>query len=223
MRFVGVKSPEQQSVQVLHRTRLILTRQRTGLGNAIRAHLAEFGIIAPIGRLGLDRLLAVIGDESDDRLPPPARACLAMLADQYRQVLAHLLETDRAIRADRMRLGDVERDAPVHRRAPRDERLHAEIFGGQHLQIVERARHHGGDDDRAHGAAFDALEREKLMQPHGIFVGGAACIGGDAPAGADHGRVAALRHQREDDIGIAGVNGKQHTLNPGSGRCRRRE
>lgn len=98
MRFVGVKSTEQQSVLVLHRTRLVLTRQRTQIGNAIRAHLAEFGIVAPIGRLGLDRLFAVIGDASDQRVPASARACLAMLVAQYRLVLDHLLETDRAIR-----------------------------------------------------------------------------------------------------------------------------
>lgn len=98
MRFVGVKSSEQQSVLVLHRTRLVLTRQRTQIGNAIRAHLAEFGIVAPVGRLGFDRLLAVIGDVSDHRVPAAARACLAMLVDQYRLVLDHLLETDRAIR-----------------------------------------------------------------------------------------------------------------------------
>jgi transposase len=98
MRFVGVKSPEQQSVLVLHRTRSILTRQRTQTGNAIRAHLAEFGIVAPVGRQGLDRLVAVIADESDARVPASARACLAMLVDQYRLVLTHLLETDRAIR-----------------------------------------------------------------------------------------------------------------------------
>lgn len=100
MRFVGVKSPEQQSVLVLHRTRLLLTRQRTSLGNAIRAHLAEFGIVAPVGRLGLDRLLAIVADEGDTRVPAPARACLQLLAQQYRLVLGHLLETDRAIRAD---------------------------------------------------------------------------------------------------------------------------
>lgn len=100
MRFVGVKSPEQQGVLVLHRTRLILTRQRTQLGNAIRAHLAEFGIVAPAGRQGLERLTAVIGDMRDERLPQLARACLAMLVDQLGLVLAHLLETDRAIRAD---------------------------------------------------------------------------------------------------------------------------
>ena len=99
MRFVGVKSSEQQSVLVLHRTRLVLTRQRTQLGNAIRAHLAEFGIVAPVGRQGFDRLVSVIADASDARVPPLARACLAMLVDQYRLVLSHLLETDRAIRA----------------------------------------------------------------------------------------------------------------------------
>ena len=100
MRFVGVKSPEQQGVLVLHRTRLILTRQRTQLGNAVRAHLAEFGIVAPVGRQGLDRLFAIIADAADSREPALARGWLAMLVDQYRLVLAHLLETDRAIKAN---------------------------------------------------------------------------------------------------------------------------
>jgi transposase len=100
MRFVGIKSTTQQSVLVLHRTRAILTRQRTQLGNAVRAHMAEFGIVAAIGRLGLDRLFAIIADEQDSRVPAAARSCLTMLADQYRLVLVHLLETDRAIRTD---------------------------------------------------------------------------------------------------------------------------
>ncbi len=47
MRFVAVKRPEQQSVLMLHRTRELLVRQRTMLVNAIRAHMAEFGIVAP--------------------------------------------------------------------------------------------------------------------------------------------------------------------------------
>ncbi|HEV2624770.1 MAG TPA: IS110 family transposase [Xanthobacteraceae bacterium] len=100
MRFVGAKSPEQQGVLVVHRTRLMLTRQRTRIGNAIRGHLAEFGIIAPVGRQGLDRLIAAIGDDSGLSLPPYARASLAMLVDQYQLVVANLLETDRMIRAD---------------------------------------------------------------------------------------------------------------------------
>jgi transposase len=100
MRFVGVKTREQQSVLVLHRTRLLLTRQRTRISNAIRAHLAEFGIVAPVGRQGLERLLEVIADEGDERVPAMARACLAMLAEQYRHLVANLLDTERAIRAD---------------------------------------------------------------------------------------------------------------------------
>ena len=53
MRFVAIKSPEQQAVMIAHRTRSILTRQRTQLSNAIRGHMAEFGLIAPPGRIGI--------------------------------------------------------------------------------------------------------------------------------------------------------------------------
>src|SRR3990170_156842 len=59
MRFVPVKSPEQQSVMMLHRVRLMLNRQRTAISNAMRAHMAEFGVVAPVGRMGMERLLAI--------------------------------------------------------------------------------------------------------------------------------------------------------------------
>ena len=64
MRFVAVKSPEQQSLMMLHRVRLMLNRQRTQISNAIRAHISEFGVVAPVGRLGVDRLLEVVADEA---------------------------------------------------------------------------------------------------------------------------------------------------------------
>ncbi len=99
MRFVGIKSPEQQSAMMLHRVRLILNRQRTQLSNALRAHLAEFGIIAPIGRNGIDRLLGIIADPADDRLPADARLCLEMLVAQLSIVKAQILENDRRIMA----------------------------------------------------------------------------------------------------------------------------
>ena len=54
MRFVETKTPEQQSCLMLHRTRHLLIRQQTAVINAIRAHLAEFGIVAPLGRLGVE-------------------------------------------------------------------------------------------------------------------------------------------------------------------------
>ena len=50
MRFVPVKTTEQQAILMLHRTRDLLVRQRTQLINAIRSHLAEFGLIAAQGR-----------------------------------------------------------------------------------------------------------------------------------------------------------------------------
>ena len=99
MRFVAVKSPEQQSAMMLHRVRLVLMRQRTQLTNAIRSHLAEFGIVSPVGREGVERLLEVISDEKDARVPPEARACLEMLVEQLRLVKAQILENDRRITA----------------------------------------------------------------------------------------------------------------------------
>ena len=81
MRFVPVKSPEQQGVLVLHRARLVLTRQRTQFSNSIRGHMAEVGLAAAIGREGLGKLVAVILDGADGRVPGEARICLTMLVD----------------------------------------------------------------------------------------------------------------------------------------------
>ena len=99
MRFVPVKTVEQQSVMVLHRTRLLLMRQRIRLSNAIRGHMAEYGIVAPVGRQGLQRLIETIADESDEGVPPLARACLQLLVSQLQLVNAQALETDRQIKA----------------------------------------------------------------------------------------------------------------------------
>jgi transposase len=99
MRFVAVKSPEQQSVMMLHRVRLMLSRQRTQLTNAMRAHMSEFGIVAPVGRMGVERLLEVIADHDDTRIPADARVCLEMLGAQLVVVKEQLLENDRRIRA----------------------------------------------------------------------------------------------------------------------------
>src|ERR1700680_3948827 len=60
MRFVETKTPEQQSCLMLHRTRHLFVRQQTAVINAIRAHLAEFGIVAPVGRHGVEELLNVV-------------------------------------------------------------------------------------------------------------------------------------------------------------------
>ncbi len=97
MRFVEIKSPEQQSVMVLHRTRQTLIGQRIQLSNSIRAHMAEFGLVAAAGREGLQRLIDSLS--ASDEVPATARACLLMLAAQLRLASAQILEADRAIAA----------------------------------------------------------------------------------------------------------------------------
>ena len=99
MRFVATKTPEQQSGLVLHRTRHLFIRQQTAVINSIRAHLAEFGIVAPVGRNGVEELLNVVADARDKRLPDVARACVAALGAQLKMLKAQLLECDRMIRA----------------------------------------------------------------------------------------------------------------------------
>ena len=99
MRFVATKTPEQQSCLTLHRTRHLFIRQQTSVINAIRAHLAEFGIVAPIGRHGVEQLLGVVSDAGDTRLPEVARACLAALGAQLRTLKAQILQFDRMITA----------------------------------------------------------------------------------------------------------------------------
>jgi transposase len=99
MRFVPTKTAEQQSGLVLHRTRHLFIRQQTSVINAIRAHLAEFGIVAPVGRQGVEQLLDVVADPNDKRLPEIARACLSALGAQLRSIKRQILEFDRMIRA----------------------------------------------------------------------------------------------------------------------------
>ena len=99
MRFVATKTPEQQSCLMLHRTRHLFIRQQTAVINAIRAHLAEFGIVAPVGRNGVEELLDVVADPSDKRVPEIARACLLALGAQLRKLKEQILEFDRMIRA----------------------------------------------------------------------------------------------------------------------------
>ncbi len=83
MRFVAVKGTEQQGILMVHRSRELLVRQRTMLVNGIRAHMAEFGIVAPAGIQRVKELFAVIADADDDRLPDVARACLQGLVRQF--------------------------------------------------------------------------------------------------------------------------------------------
>jgi transposase len=99
MRFVATKTPEQQSCLTLHRARHLFIRQQTSVINVIRALLAEFGIVAPVGRNGVDQLLGIAADANDRRLPEVARACVIALGAQLRMLKAQILEFDRMIMA----------------------------------------------------------------------------------------------------------------------------
>jgi transposase len=99
MRFVEIKTCEQQGTLVLHRVRLMLIRQRTQLSNAIRGHMAEYGLVAPVGRNGLQRLITILDNPDDDRVPEMARVSLAPLVTQLGLLKDQVLENDRRVRA----------------------------------------------------------------------------------------------------------------------------
>ncbi|XHS02435.1 IS110 family transposase [Sphingomonas sp. DBB INV C78] len=96
MRFVAIKSEEQQSVLMLHRTRELLIRQKTMLINALRAQLSEFGIKAPGGRTGLTDLVAHV-EGAANRLPGLARAATLLLIGQLKEAMGRLTVLDRQI------------------------------------------------------------------------------------------------------------------------------
>ena len=99
MRFVPTKTPEQQSGLTLHRTRHLFIRQQNSVINAIRAHLAEFGIVAPVGRKGVEQLLRIVTDPSDKRLPEVVRSCVIALGSQLLSLKKQILDFDRMIMA----------------------------------------------------------------------------------------------------------------------------
>ena len=99
MRFVPIKSEQQQSGLMLHRSRQLLVRQRTMLSNAIRGHMAELGIISAKGRKGTAELIKIIGNADDDRVPAAARFSLAVLARQYEAIAAEIGAIEKHIHA----------------------------------------------------------------------------------------------------------------------------
>ena len=94
MRFVPIKTKEQQTVLMLHRTRQLLVRQRTMISNALRGHLAELGIVSAKGRNGTAELLRIIADR---RLSPAVCGILEVLARQYGAIGTEIASIDKNI------------------------------------------------------------------------------------------------------------------------------
>lgn len=112
MHFVAVKSAGQQATLVAHRVRSLLVTQRTMTSNALRAHLAEFGLIAAAGIGRVEDLIALVVAGEDARLPGEARSALLTLVAQYRALATQIETLDRAIMAQ-------------HRASPASRRLAA--------------------------------------------------------------------------------------------------
>lgn len=105
MRFVTVKSEEQQALALVFRTRDLLVRQRTQIINAVRGHLTEYGWVAPKGRSNVRLLADLLEDELGASLPEAARAMFQMMV--------------RAIEALDSRIGDLDKE--IAQRAREDQ------------------------------------------------------------------------------------------------------
>lgn len=97
MRFVAIKTEDQQVILMQHRTRELLVRQRGMLINALRAHLHEFGIIAPQGGKGLNELVALVTDKTARMIPELARGALILLVGQLGKLADHLRTVEKVI------------------------------------------------------------------------------------------------------------------------------
>ena len=168
MRFVPVKTVDQQSVLMLHRTRQLFIRQRTTLINSIRAHLAEFGIIAGIGRNGVEALLEVIAKGEDDSIPTEARACLLALAAQLELVKRQNPRDGSA----RSRLASRQQPQPRPRSDPRCWPAHLDGPSGQHprpealpLRSRPQCLDRTGTQAELHRRQGEAGEHQQGRQP----------------------------------------------------------
>lgn len=99
MRFAAVKSAEQQSILMLHRSRELLVRQKTMLLNALRGHCAEFGIVVAQGAFRVSELVAIINDDKDDRIPAVAREALGFLVNQLHGVKEQIAMLEKKLKA----------------------------------------------------------------------------------------------------------------------------
>ena len=97
---VPVKTIEQQSLLVLHRTRELLVGQRTQTMNAIRSHIAEFGLIAATGNAGALALIAMVRNADDARLPAIVRQALSVLVASLETIESGIARIDARIEAE---------------------------------------------------------------------------------------------------------------------------
>ncbi len=108
MRFVSVKTKEQQAQAVVFRTRELFVRQRTQLINALRAHLTEYGICLPQARASIQKLLSACGD-LPETLPSAVRDMVALYARQIEGLNAEIASLERTIRRGTLQTSEGQR------------------------------------------------------------------------------------------------------------------
>ncbi len=99
MRFVPIKSPEEQAAGMVLKTRELFVRQRSQTANAMRAHMAELGIVAATGMASIAKIVAILRDGDAARLPSAARAALLEMAEQIEGLTVRIEALDAKIMA----------------------------------------------------------------------------------------------------------------------------
>lgn len=97
MRFVPIKLSEQQAAGMVLKTRELLVRQRSQSANAMRAHMAEMGIIACSGMTSIAKLICMLRNDDEDRIPEVARMALLEIAEQIEMLTTRIEKLDRKI------------------------------------------------------------------------------------------------------------------------------
>jgi transposase len=113
MRFATPKTVEQQAVQILHRSRNILVRQQLQLANALRAHLAEIGVIFPQGKAGMTKAIAAVQNAENADLPAFIRQVLCSLVEQIKNLSNEIARLDKQMTAWHKANADSQRLAAI--------------------------------------------------------------------------------------------------------------
>ena len=113
MRFVEIKTKDQQAIQVLHRTRDLLVQQITQTSNALRAHLAEFGWIFPQGNVGMSRAIGIVQDTDHVDLPIVAQQAMFSLVEQIKTLKQEIIKLDKQMAAWHKAQADSQRLATI--------------------------------------------------------------------------------------------------------------
>jgi transposase len=113
MRFVPIKTREQQAIIALHSARELLVRQQTMVVNACRACLAEFGFVAKMGTVGFSALLAELRKAPAKNVPVPAKTAMKSLIEQFNSSRVQIRLLDAQIRAWQRQNEDCKRLATI--------------------------------------------------------------------------------------------------------------